>query len=195
MSYILFTGAPGSKWSGVARDIYKSKDIDQSDYKRNRVYKNKKVNHVGSYFDPGMEFGPQREEWDKPFSGKGKRIIKSHTFSYDLDNLSDYGYPIVFVYRPDYECYKWWQQAGGFDIKYPNYKWYKDSFLEGLECMWWHIQEQNREIMDFIRNNEKNITTLEDNFDLLEILKISEPKDFSYRLYSNEDIKVYVWLK
>jgi hypothetical protein len=61
--------------------------------------------------------------------------------------------------------------------------------------MWWHIQEQNREIMDFIKNNEKNITTLEDNFDLLEILKISEPEDFSYRLYSNEDIKVYVWLK
>ena len=27
------------------------------------------------------------------------------------------------------------------------------------------------------------------------ILKISEPEDFSYRLYSNEDIKVYVWLK
>ena len=98
-----------------------------------------------------MEFGPQREEWDKPFSGKGKRIIKSHTFSYDLDKLKEYGYPIVFVYRPDYEC--------------------------------------------FIKKNEKNITTLEDNYDLLEILKISEPKDFSYRLYSDEDIKVYIWLK
>ena len=48
MSYILFTGAPGSKWSGVARDIYTSKDIDQSDYKKNRIYKNKKVKHVGS---------------------------------------------------------------------------------------------------------------------------------------------------
>ena len=24
MSYILVTGAPGSKWSGVVRDIYKS---------------------------------------------------------------------------------------------------------------------------------------------------------------------------
>ena len=47
--------------------------------------------------------------------------------------------------------------------------------------------------MDFIKNNERNITTLEDNFDLLEILKISEPEDFSYRLiYSNEDIKVYI---
>ena len=52
MSYILVTGALGSKWSGVVRDIYKSKDIDQSDYKKNRVYKNKKVKHVGSYFDP-----------------------------------------------------------------------------------------------------------------------------------------------
>jgi len=121
---------------------------------------------------------------------KGKRIIKSHTFSYDLDKLKEYGYPIVFVYRPDYECYRWWQQAGGFNIKYPSYEWY-----ENLEGMWWHIQEQNNEIMDFIKKNEKNITTLEDNYDLLEILKISEPKDFSYRLYSDEDIKVYIWLK
>ena len=43
--------------------------------------------------------------------------------------------------------------------------------------MWWHIQEQNREIMDLLKIM-KEITTLEDNFDLLEILKISESEIF-----------------
>ena len=192
MSYILVTGAPGSKWSGVVRDIYTSNDIDQTDYKKERVYKNDKVKHVGSYFDPGMEFGTDKKEWDLPFSGKGKRIIKSHTFAYDLDELKKHGHPIVLVHRPDYECYKWWKQAGGFNITYPSYKWY-----ENLEGIWFHIQEQNRDIMQFVKDNEKSITTLEDNYDLLEVLKLSEsePKDFSYRSYSNEDIKVYVWLK
>ena len=130
MSYILFTGATlsGLVW---IRDIYKSKDIDQSDYKRNQCTKIKKVKHVGSCTVPQYGIWTSKKGVDKPFSGKGKRIIKSHTFSYDLDNLKEHGYPIVFVHRPDYECYKWWQQAGGFDIKYPSYQWYED-----LEGMW-----------------------------------------------------------
>ena len=54
--YILFTGAPGSKWSSVAANIYGSADIDQTDSTSERAYKHGKVNHMGSYFDPGMEF-------------------------------------------------------------------------------------------------------------------------------------------
>ena len=54
--YILFTGAPGSKWSSVATNIYRSSDIDQSDSNSERAYKNGVVRHIGSYFDTGMEF-------------------------------------------------------------------------------------------------------------------------------------------
>ena len=36
--YIIFTGAPGSKWSSVVKNIYWSADIDQSDYTTNRLY-------------------------------------------------------------------------------------------------------------------------------------------------------------
>ena len=31
--YLLVTGAPGSRWSGVVRDFYYSPDINTSDYK------------------------------------------------------------------------------------------------------------------------------------------------------------------
>ena len=30
--YIIMTGAPGSKWSDVFKNIHKSPDIDQTDY-------------------------------------------------------------------------------------------------------------------------------------------------------------------
>ena len=76
-----------SKWSGIIGDIYRSKDIDQTDYSKERKFKNKKVNHHGDYFDPGFEFDNKKEMWDLPFSGKGKRIIKSHTFAYQLNDL------------------------------------------------------------------------------------------------------------
>ena len=67
--YILFTGAPGSKWSSVCKNIYWSKDIDHSDYTKDRTYSvetgtpgEKKVMHFGAYWDPGMEFMPT--DWD-----------------------------------------------------------------------------------------------------------------------------------
>jgi len=36
--YILFTGAPGSKWSSVVKNIYWSDDIDHTDYSEDRTY-------------------------------------------------------------------------------------------------------------------------------------------------------------
>jgi hypothetical protein len=36
--YILFTGAPGSKWSSVVKNIYWSADIDHTDYSEARTY-------------------------------------------------------------------------------------------------------------------------------------------------------------
>ena len=190
MSHILVTGAPGSKWSGIVGDIYRSKDIDQTDYSKQRKFKNRKVNHHGVYFDPGFEFDNKKEMWDLPFSGKGKRIIKSHTFAYQLNEFKKYKLPIVMVYRNCYECYKWWHEAGGFDIEYPNYKpYYKNS-----NNMWCEITSQNTKIMQFVKDNEQSISRIQDTYDLCSILNIKEPKDLKWREYSDDNIQLYVWL-
>ena len=187
--YILFTGAPGSKWSSVAQNIYLSPDIDQSDSTIDRSYNKGVVRHIGSYFDPGMEFRNTRDNWDLPFSGKGKRIIKSHTFAHDLDELKTLGFPIVMVYRNDIECFNWWNDAGGFDITYPNYSYFKDQ-----DTMWTHIQSENKDTMQFIKNNQDRITCPADNVDLCRALNISFP-DTKGRIhnYEQNDIKVYLY--
>jgi len=33
----------------------------------------------------------------------------------------------MLVYRPDMTSFAWWHEAGGFQIKYPSYKWYQDE--------------------------------------------------------------------
>ena len=104
MKYIFVAGAPGSKWSSVCKNIYYSPSIDRSDYSDARTYYhsawgNPELMHLGAYFDPGMEFGkrfmrlPQMSiidaeaEFDRPFSGQGTRIIKSHVFAHHLNIL------------------------------------------------------------------------------------------------------------
>ena len=108
MTHIVFTGAPGSKWSSVVKNIYWSPSVDQTDYSEDRLYYHdadtpgqKQLMHIGVYWDPGMEF--EGTQWDEPFSGTGKRIIKSHVFAYDLDTLKNNN-PVVMVYRNDVEC-------------------------------------------------------------------------------------------
>ena len=186
--YILFTGAPGSKWSGVMANIYQSPDIDQSDGTSERSYYNSAVKHVGSYFDPGMEFENTKENWDKPFSGTGKRIIKSHTFAHKLDTLKTLGYPIVMVYRNDYECLEWWKLCGEFNITYPNYQ-----YFENLDKMWEHIQAENKDIMQFVKDNKDRITKPNDNVDLCRLLEISFPKKGRLHNYADKGIQVYVY--
>jgi len=187
--YILLTGAPGSKWSSVAESLSRSPDIDTSDSTSDRAYNNGEVKHRGSYFDPGMEFDNHRDNWDKPFSGTGQRIIKSHTFAHQLDELKSLPYPIVMVYRSHLECYDWWVQAGGFGITYPNYDYY-----ENLEKMKIHIQNQNKDINRFILKNLNKITCPVDNFDLCDHLGIKKPprRDVIHN-YAGKDIKVYVY--
>ena len=187
--YILFTGAPGSKWSSVAKNIYWSSDIDQSDSTSEREYTKGVVRHIGSYFDPGMEFMNTRDNWDLPFSGSGKRIIKSHTFAHELDELCTLAFPIVMVYRNDIECLKWWTDAGGFNITYPDYSYFKDQ-----DIMWSSIQSENSDIMQFIKNNQDKVTCPADNVELCRALNISLP-DIKGRIHNHEqnDIKVYLY--
>ena len=190
--YIIITGAPGSKWSSVVKNIYWSSSIDQSDYSKERTYctpGTKQLMHIGAYWDPGMEFRATRDNWDLPFSGTGKRLIKSHTFVYELDHLKDLGYPIVMVYRNDVECIEWWKKCGHFNITYPNYApYYKD-----LANMWNEIQKQNCAIMQFVKNNLAKIHQPDDNIDLCEMLNLECPDEFVCHTYKEKDIKVYVY--
>lgn len=190
--YILITGAPGSKWSSVAENIYQSPDIDRSDSNDQRQYRKGEVKHLGSYFDPGMEYENTQDNWDKPFSGNGQRIIKSHTFAHQLDQLKTLGHPLVLVYRSHLECYDWWMQAGGFEITYPNYRnYYKDK-----NTMWNEIKRQNIDIVKFIQDNLSRIICPIDNFQLCDALEIKSPgprDNIHIHNYAEKDIKVYLY--
>ena len=201
--YILFTGAPGSKWSSVVKNIYWSDDIDHSDYSEDRLYYHdadtpgrKHLMHIGAYWDPGMEF--ENTDWDSPFKAKGawigasattgKRIIKSHTFAHRLNHLKSMNRTIVMVYRNDYECLEWWKLCGEFNITYPNYQ-----YFENLDKMWEHIQAENKDIMQFVKDNKDRITKPKDNVDLCRLLEISFPKKGRLHNYADKGIQVYVY--
>tara|TARA_B100001063_G_scaffold246767_1_gene287500 strand:- start:914 stop:1495 length:582 start_codon:yes stop_codon:yes gene_type:complete len=193
MTHILFAGAPGSKWSSVVKHIYWSPSIDQTDYSKEREYWHdadtpgtNQLMHIGAYWDPGMEFEPM--DWDTPFSGTGKRIVKSHVFSYQLNRFKDWK-PIVMVYRNDVDCLEWWKACGHFNITYPNY----EPYYKNLDNMWPEIQKQNRAIMLFVKQNYDKIKQPVDNTELCKLLDIEVPKD-TYQNYKDKDIKVYAYV-
>lgn len=213
MNYIFFTGAPGSKWSSVVKNIYWSNSIDQSDYSQNRLYWHDadtpgtaQLMHLGAYWDPGMEFGNQwqrfnefdkqqlEREFDLPFKDKQsklKRIVKSHVFAHHLDRLANYwkDSPIVLVYRNNIECYQWWKLCGEFSITYPLYN---DYYID-LSHMWHEISQQNSDIMNFVYQYRDKIHRVENNEQLCDQLSIDTPKDFVNHNYKQKDIQVYVY--
>ena len=57
-NYLLMTGAPGSRWSGVANNIHASSSFDQTDNTEERSFSHHNgLVHGGAYFDPMIEFG------------------------------------------------------------------------------------------------------------------------------------------
>ena len=204
MKYIFMAGAPGSKWSSVAKNIYYSPDIDQSDHSADRVYAssvayNGTPMHLGSYYDPGMEFGSWfdrlneyskeacENEFDRPFSGTGVRIIKSHMFMYHVDFLKKTwpDSPIVLVHRGDDASLGWWVRCGGFKITYPDYtKYYKD-----LDFMAAEISRQNAamrphwDLASFVYNNHE----------LCDRLSLTHPPAEYQQNYADHKIRVKVY--
>jgi hypothetical protein len=82
-----------------------------------------------------MEFDPiiswvGREHIDQAWVEPGGcRLVKSHQWPDKFDEIERH-YPddwIMLVYRPDMTSFAWWHEAGGFQIKYPSYKWYQDE--------------------------------------------------------------------
>lgn len=190
MSYIFIIGAPGSRWSAVARSIYQSTNIDRSDANKERTYNSSMAKHQGAYFDPGMEFGEWfpniqtydrqhvMSEFDRPFKNlkhvDKSRIIKSHTLSLNIDYLAEEWKfsKTILVYRPNDECFSWWQEAGGFNIGYPSYAWYKDDDNMKLE-----INKQNTAILKYMEINKLD-WNINDSAELCMSLSIAPTKKF-----------------
>jgi hypothetical protein len=207
MKYIFVAGAPGSKWSSVVKNIYYSDSLDNSDYSKDREYWHDAggemdLMHIGAYYDPGMEFGDWFDELDKhtkeeceaefdrPFTGEGVRIIKSHVFAHHIDFLKEHwpDCPIVTVYRDDDSCLGWWVRCGHFDITYPLYhKYYKN-----LKEMSKIVNDQNRDILNaWDRHTCKEVYN---NVQLAEQLNIAIPPEEYSQYYQQKDIKVKVLL-
>jgi hypothetical protein len=201
MKYIFVAGAPGSKWSGVVKNIYYSPSIDRTDYSEARTYyQDASLMHMGAYFDPGMEFGHMLEtmnrytkeelekEFDRPFSGSGVRIIKSHVFSNHIDYIKQTwpDCPVVLVHRPDDACLGWWVKSGHFDITYPDYTgYYKDlKTIPGI------IKQQNAGIVGAsLKYPGKHPLT---NQQLARMLGIEVPTNEYDQNYGASDVRVTV---
>ena len=207
MKYIFVAGAPGSKWSSVAKNIYYSPSIDRSDHSIERTYFHDatgrtELMHMGAYFDPGMEFGDwfwydlgkrskqeHELEFDLPFNGEGIRIIKSHWFSYtqhiEFIKKTWPECPLVLVHRPDDACLGWWVKCGHFNITYPNYQHYQN-----LRVMSGIIQAQNIGII----NGTLNYTgkTPLNNTMLCDMLNIEQPPVEYQQNYGESDVRVTV---
>ena len=167
---IFLTGVPGSRWSGIAQTLETITGFNTSDRTPEREYSHGKFGgHQGAYFGTGMEFetylSPAHidQPWSEP---NGCRLVKSHEWAYKLQTIKEV-YPtdwIMLVYRPDMASYAWWHEAGGFNIKYPNYEWYKNSV-----GMLGEIGKQNQHILEFAHKynatwNYFNTNWIENNF-------------------------------
>ena len=207
MKYIFVAGAPGSKWSSVVKNIYNSASLDRSDHSEERTYYHDAggtmdLMHLGAYFDPGMEFGSffdrldqhSREEceaeFDRPFTGTGVRIVKSHVFAHHIDFLRQNwpDCPVVLVYRPNDACLGWWVKCGHFDITYPKY----DQYYKNLRTMAGIIADQNRDIRTAWVNQPVSDSTIYDNLGLAEFLEIEPPPPTDTQNYLTSDINVKV---
>ena len=205
MKYIFVAGAPGSKWSSVVKNIYYSPDIDRSDYSDARTYYHDasgkyELMHLGAYFDPGMEFGgffdqldqytkDQCEaEFDRPFSGTGVRIIKSHVFANHIDYIKRTwpDCPIVLVHRDDDACLGWWVKCGHFDITYPLYH----DYYKNLKTMAAIIKQQNEGIQQGAWQYPRRQP--QTNQELARILNIALPPEDYYQGYAQNNIRVKV---
>ena len=204
MKYIFVAGAPGSKWSSVVKNIYYSPDIDSSDYNENRLYYHDasgemQLMHLGSYFDPGMESNlPDnldqytREDleklFDREFTGKGIRIVKSHIFSNHIEFIKKTWpeCPLILVHRGDDSCLGWWVKCGHFNITYPLYhEYYKD-----LPTMAKIIKQQNAGILSAWWKYNGLIVT--DNKQLTKALNIQTPSEEYRQDYVESDVRVKV---
>lgn len=149
-------GVPGSRWSGIAQNIETIPGFNTSDRSAERTYHHHAFSgHLGAYFGTGWAHDTNLapDNLDAPYRDlSGTRIHKSHEWAYHLDDIHR-RYPeswIVLVHRPDLAAYAWWHEAGGFEIKYPDYRpYYRDSINMLTE-----IQQMNAAIFRFSQQHD-----------------------------------------
>jgi hypothetical protein len=152
---VFLTGAPGSRWSSIAQTVESLNGFNTSDRTSAREFNHSGfTGHKGAYFGKGMEY----ESYLDPryidnawLDNAGTKVVKSHDWAYKLQTIREV-FPddwIMLVYRPDMSSYAWWHEAGGFNIKYPNYTAYKDS-----ATMLGKIAEQNANILKFAHTHD-----------------------------------------
>ncbi len=154
---IFFTGVPGSRWSGIAQTLESMPEFNTTDRTREREYLHKGFSgHKGAYFGRKMEFEAKLDSdyldsaWAQ--NSKGVKLVKSHDWAYSLDNIKQ-TFPddwIMLVYRDNTASFDWWQEAGGWNIKYPSYSAYQNDVIMTREIVW-----QNSAIKQFAR--EQNL--------------------------------------
>lgn len=152
---LFFTGVPGSRWSGIAQVLETVPGFNHTDRTSARKYQHAQFGgHSGAYFGTGMELAAVLDQTHVDSAHAqhwGTRIIKSHEWALKLPEIQT-KFPddwIMLVYRPDLVSYAWWHQAGGFNIKYPNYDAYHNS-----ETMLGEISKQNRAMMEFAARSD-----------------------------------------
>jgi hypothetical protein len=154
---IFFTGVPGSRWSGIAQEIKSNTKFNTTDRIPERKYLHGEYSgHIDAYFGTGMEFNTSLDQanLNRPFSHWGRsagcKLLMSHEWPYYFDEIIQ-KYPndwIQLVYRENQKSFEWWKQAGGFNITYPNYDWFKDD-----KTMMDRIEEINHLILDFAQKH------------------------------------------
>lgn len=161
MNRYFFTGAPGSRWSALAQIIEDAGDFDISDRNSNRNYNHEAfTGHKGMYFGKNMECNAllDAQLLDSYFECNRSRLIKSHDWSYNLEDVNSFcksnNDKLIMVYRDSETCFDWWIQAGGFSITYPDYSWY-----ESERKMFTEILKQNRNILEFVNKHRLNLVS------------------------------------
>jgi len=149
---IFFTGAPGSKWSGIAQVLEEHPQFNTTDRTPERTYTHHSyAGHKGAYFGTGMEFEADPyivpQAYEDPAAGT--MIAKSHEWLFGIPGYLEahsvkHNAWTMLVYRPNDLCMEWWQAAGGFGITYPDYKHYTDN-----SRMAYCIREQNEAMLRF----------------------------------------------
>jgi len=125
-------------------------------------------------------------EFDRPFSGTGVRIVKSHVFMHHIDFLKKTwpDCPIVLVHRGDDACLGWWVKCGHFNISYPLYsKYYKDLRQMAVE-----IKRQNTDM----RRHWDYGSFVYNNYGLCERLGIAPPPTEYQQTYADNKVRVKV---
>lgn len=140
---IFFTGVPGSRWSGIAQTLESMPYFNTTDRTREREYLHGGfTGHKGAYFGRKMEFEAKLDAdyldsaWEP--NSQGSKLVKSHDWSYSLHQIKK-KFPndwIMLVYRDNTASFKWWKEAGGWDIKYPSYTAYQNDVIMTREIDW-----------------------------------------------------------